>query len=192
MLHALDETLENLLNKEFPKEILNDLKVSFETPYKGAITEKPAINLFLYDVQENLDLRNKNWTVERRNNNPKAVKKRLPARVDCSYLITVWSEKDNSTIEHELLGEVMKILLRHSTIPEAYLSDELKGQELPLRLVSLRPSSLQSFGEFWQAMGGKEGTKPKVVLHCTVTISVPVDEVGQEVGLVGVYQNSSP
>ncbi len=192
MLHALDETLENLLNKEFPKEILNDLKVSFETPYKGAITEKPAINLFLYDVQENLDLRNKNWTVERRNNNPKAVKKRLPARVDCSYLITVWSEKDNSTIEHELLGEVMKILLRHSTIPEAYLSDELKGQELPLRLVSLRPSSLQSFGEFWQAMGGKEGTKPKVVLHCTVTISVPLDEAREEVGLVGVYQPSSP
>ena len=86
----------------------------------------------------------------------------------------------------------MKILLRHPKIPKAYLSDELPEQELPLRLVSLRPSSLQSFGEFWQAMGGKEGTKPKVVLHSTVTISVPVDETGQEVGLVGVYQNSSP
>ena len=199
MLHALDKTLENLLKQEFPKEILkdllgeppHDLKVSFETPYKGAITEKPAINLFLYDVQENLDLRNQNWTVDRRNNNGKAVKKRLPARVDCSYLITVWSENDNSTTEHQLLGGVMKLLLRHRTIPQAYLSDELQGQELPLRLVSLRPSSLQSFGEFWQAMGGKDGTKPKVVLHCTVTISVPLDEVEAEVGLVGVYQPSS-
>ncbi len=86
MLHALDETLKKLLETEFPKNILKNssdgLKVSFKTPYKGTI-EKPAINLFLYDVQENLDLRNKNWTVERRNNNPKAVKKRLPARVDC-------------------------------------------------------------------------------------------------------------
>lgn len=196
MLHALDETLKNLLIGELPKGILNTLSVdspvSFETPYKGAIAEKPAINLFLYDVQENLDLRNQNWTAKRTNNNTKAVKKRLPARVDCSYLITVWIDNDDSTTEHQLLGEVMKILLRHSKIPKAYLSDELLEQELPLRLVSLRPSSLQSFGEFWQAMGGKEGTKPKVVLHCTVTISVPVDETGQEVGLVGVYQNSSP
>ncbi len=199
MLHALDETLKKLLEEEFPKELLKtspgesprDLKVSFETPYKGAITDKPAINLFLYDVQENLDLRNKNWTVERKNNNGKAVKKRLPARVDCSYLITVWSDNDDSTTEHQLLGGVMKLLLKHSTIPQVYISDELQGQELPLRLVSLRPSSLQSFGEFWQAMGGKDGTKPKVVLHCTVTISVPIDEVGEEVGLVGVYQTSS-
>ncbi|WP_293081547.1 hypothetical protein [Okeania sp. SIO3B5] len=51
-----------------------------------------------------------------------------------------------------------------------------------------RPSNLQSFGEFWQAMGEKDGTKPKVVLHCTITTSVPVDEAGEEVGLVGVYQ----
>ena len=150
--------------------------------------EKPAINLFLYEIQENLELRNKNWTVERGKPNGKAVKKRLPARVDCSYLITVWSEQERSTIEHRLLGEVMKLLLRHRTIPQDCLSEELRGQELPLRLLSLRPSSLQSFGEFWQAMGGKEGTKPKVVLHCTVTISVPLDEQGEEVGLVGVYQ----
>ena len=85
----------------------------------------------------------------------------------------------------------MNILLRHPKITQAYLSDELPEQELPLKLVSLRPSSLQSFGEFWQAMGGKEGTKPKVVLHCTVTISVPLDDAVDEVGLVGVYQPSS-
>ena len=194
MLQALDETLRNLLNNEFPKDILGDiaseLKVSFDTPYQGSIEHKPAINLFLYDVQENLDLRNKNWTVER-NKTAKAVKKRLPARVDCSYLITVWCEQgQDNRQEHELLGEVMKLLLRHSTIPQSYISDELQGQDLPLRLVSLRPSGLKSFGEFWQAMGGKEGTKPKVVLHCTVTISVPVEEVGEEVRLVGVYQPS--
>ena len=85
----------------------------------------------------------------------------------------------------------MQLLLRHSTIPQAYLSEELQGQELPLRLMSLRPSNLQSFGEFWQAMGGKDGTKPKVVLHCTVTISVPLDDAREEVGLVGVFQPNS-
>ena len=162
MLHALDETLEKFLKGKLPKKCLQDicesvdsLNVSFETPYGGAITKKPAINLFLYNVQENLDLRNKNWTYERQDNGGAAVKKRLPARVDCSYLITVWIEKDTSTFEHQLLGGVMNLLLRHPTIPEDCLEGELKGQELPLRLVSLRPSGLQSFGEFWQAMGGK-------------------------------------
>jgi hypothetical protein len=37
-------------------------------------------------------------------------------------------------------------------------------------------------------MGGKDGTKPKAVLHCTFTISVPIEEEEQEeVSLVGVY-----
>ena len=197
MLHALNQTLKKLLQEQFPRDILEDmsidsLKVNFETPYNGAITNKPVINLFLYNVQENLDLRNKNWIVERNPLNAKAVKKRLPARVDCSYLITVWAENDNVQIEHQLLGGVMKLLLRYPTIPQTFLSDELEGQDLPLKLASLRPSNLQSFGEFWQAMGGRDGTKPKVVLHCTVTISVPTDEAGEEVGLVGVYQPSLP
>ena len=200
MLQALDKTLKELLEREFPKNIFGNtsdkLTVSFKTPYGGKIP-KPAINLFLYDVQENLDLRNQNWSVERINNSSKAVKKRLPARVDCSYLISVWigddedKDEDNSELEHEILGEVMKVLLRYPKIPKAYISADLPEQELPLRLVSLRSSSLQSFGEFWQAMGGKEGAKPKVLLHCTVTISVPVDEAGEEVGLVGVYKPSS-
>ena len=86
----------------------------------------------------------------------------------------------------------MKLLLRHPTIPPEYIAEDLPEQDIPLRLISLRPSGLQSFGEFWQAMGGRDGTKPKVILHCTVTISVPlVDGTGEEVGLVGVYQTVS-
>ena len=138
-------------------------------------------------MRENLELRNSAWVVERQNDGT-ALKKRPPARVDCSYLITAWPSDDDIETEHQLLGEVMKVLLRHRKIPGGNMADDFEGQEFPLRLISLRPSFLQSFGEFWQAMGGKDGTKPKVVLHCTVTISVPVDEDQRQVGLVGVYQ----
>ena len=194
MLDALDTTLELLLKRELSPEVPSvdtEVFISFDTPYQGAIKQKPAINFFLYNVQENLELRSSTWLVERQNNG-KAVKKRPPARVDCSYLITAWPQnEDDIQTEHQLLGEVMKVLLRRRRISEASVADNLEGQEMPLRLVSLRPSNLQSFGEFWQAMGGKDGTKPKVVLHCTVTISVPVDELGEEAGLVGVYQPST-
>ncbi len=200
MLQDLDSTLKSLLEREipvFPSSTGTKVVISFDTPYQGAIKEKPAINCFLYDVRENLELRSSSWLVERQNG--KALKKRPPARVDCSYLITAWPTKeediDQIKVEHELLGEVMKVLLRHRKIPETDVADDFEGQKVPLRLISLRPSNLQSFGEFWQAMGGKDGTKPKVVLHCTVTISVPVDEAGKEegkeVGLVGVYQPNS-
>ncbi|MBD2438766.1 DUF4255 domain-containing protein [Nostoc sp. FACHB-110] len=194
MLDALDSTLELLLEKELPGSLPSkDTKVfiSFVTPYQGAIKQKPAINLFLYDVKENLELRNSAWSVERQSNG-QAKRKRPPARVDCSYLITAWpqNEEDVQT-EHQILGEVMKVLLRYRKLPESFVTDNLEGQEIPLRLISLRPSNLQSFGEFWQAMGGKEGTRPKVVLHCTVTISVPVDETGEDVRLVGIYQPNS-
>ncbi|MGK7924986.1 MAG: DUF4255 domain-containing protein [Spirulina sp.] len=191
MLDNLDATLKQLLEREMPPNVPSrDTKVYiyFDTPYQGAIKQKPAINCFLYDVRENVELRSSAWSVEKITNG-KALKKRPPARVDCSYLITAWPEReDDIRTEHQLLGEVMKVLLRYRRIPETFVSDSWEGQELPLRLISLRPSNLQSFGEFWQAMGGKDGTKPKVVLHCTVTISVPVDEVGEEVGLVGVYR----
>ena len=196
MLQNLDSTLKSLIQDQFPKDVPSSgatVTVTFNTPLSKESFEDgqlPAINFFLYDVRENLELRNSAWVVERQNDGT-ALKKRPPARVDCSYLITAWPSDDDIETEHELLGEVMKVLLRHRKIPEEYVEQEFQGQEFSLRLISLRPSFLQSFGEFWQAMGGKDGTKPKVVLHCTVTISVPVDEAGTEVGLVGVYQPNS-
>ena len=196
MLQNLDSTLKSHIEKHFPEDVPSSgatVTVTFNTPLSKESFEDgqlPAINFFLYDVRENLELRNSAWVVERQNNG-KALKKRPPARVDCSYLITAWPSDDDIETEHQLLGEVMKVLLRHRKIPEEYVDDDFKGQEFSLRLISLRPNFLQSFGEFWQAMGGKDGTKPKVVLHCTVTISVPVDEAGTEVGLVGVYQPNS-
>ncbi|MGK7915638.1 MAG: DUF4255 domain-containing protein [Prochloraceae cyanobacterium] len=194
MLDALDTILELLLKQELPPDVPSidtEVFISFDTPYQGAIKQKPAINFFLYDVQENLDLRSSKWLVERQSNGT-AVKKRPPARVDCSYLITAWPQnEDDIQTEHQILGEVMKVLLRYRTIPETFVADNFEGQEIPLRLISLRPSNLQSFGEFWQAMSGKDGTRPKVVLHCTVTISVPLEGTGEEAKLVGVYQPNS-
>ncbi|NES67113.1 MAG: DUF4255 domain-containing protein, partial [Okeania sp. SIO2D1] len=151
MLQHLDNTLKSLLEREIPvfPGTQTEVSISFDTPYQGAIKEKPAINCFLYDVRENLELRDSSWLVERQSNG-KALKKRPPARVDCSYLITAWpTEEDKSNYikdEHELLGEVMKVLLRHRKIPETDVADDFEGQEVLLRLISLRPSNLQSFG----------------------------------------------
>ncbi|NEO91538.1 MAG: DUF4255 domain-containing protein [Moorea sp. SIO3G5] len=176
MIHDLDKTLEELLKSELPPDLISSVTISFATPDKD-FSVKPAINLFLYDVRENLELRNTTWSTER--SNGRATKRRNPVRVDCSYLITAWSALTGTgngqrpeQEEHQWLGEVMKVLLRHRMIPAAVLQGNLRGMEPPIRTVSLSQSNLQSLGEFWQAMGGK----PRPALNYTLTMAVEVDD----------------
>jgi hypothetical protein len=180
IIDDLDRTVEDLLKNELMPHIEN-VKVSFAAPdsnFHKTITP-PAVDLFLYDIRENTELRNAAWIVERQFERDsttgkiteKAFKQRSPVRVDCSYLITAWSGdgKSQPTEEHLLLSEVMKVLLRHPTIPEVMLKGTLQGQEPPC--AALQPGRLQSVGEFWQALGGK----PKAALNYTVTIGVVPD-----------------
>jgi hypothetical protein len=154
--------------------------ISFSAPDRDLIKVKPAINFFLYDVRENMELRSNEWSLERQSNGT-ATRKRPAVRVECSYLITAWpSDASDWKTEHRLLGAVMKILLRYPRIPEDVLQGSLQGQEPPLRTTTLRPTQLNSLGEFWQAMGGK----PKAALNYTVTIAVPIQDVGESVPLV--------
>ena len=175
MIHDLDKTLEQLLKQDLPPELVSQVTISFDTPdgqFPPSSVTLPAIDLFLYDVRENRELRNNEWIVERRSDGT-AAKKRPPVRVECSYLITAWpseSAPNPAQDEHHLLGEVMTVLLRHPTIPAGILQGGLKGQEPPLPAITLQPGRLQSPGEFWQALGGK----PKAALNYTVTIGVEV------------------
>ena len=180
MISDLDDTLAALLKRELPKRLAAQVEFSFAAPDdQFAKSQKlPAIDLFLYDVRENLELRSNETYVGKRVDGT-GVRTQAPVRVDASYLITAWPSESAPEDEHRLLGEVMKALLRHRTIPEEVLRGSLVGQELPLPVSSLQPGRLQSVGEFWQALGGK----PKAALNYTVTLSVDV-AAPQEVRLV--------
>jgi hypothetical protein len=176
MIDDLDRAVEELLRRELSPALVEQVAISFAAPdsdFPPTSVTLPAIDLFLYDIRENLELRSTGWIFER-DGNGTATKRRAPVRVDCSYLITAWSSESSTTRaldEHRLLSEVMKVLLRHPTIPEVLLQGTLKGQEPPLPSSTLQPGRLQSLGEFWQALGGK----PKAALNYTVTIGVAPD-----------------
>ncbi len=189
MLHDLDTTLEELLKAELPPALVGAsaatrVSISFATPdreFASQISQAPVINLFLYDVRENLELRSNEWVLDRQPSGT-ATRRRPPVRVDCSYAITIWvtnSQADPQT-EHRLLGEVMRALLRHPTIPRAVLQGSMREQEILPRGLTLRPTQLQSLGEFWQAMGGR----PKPALNYTVTLAIPVYEEAETLPLV--------
>jgi hypothetical protein len=173
MIDDLDKTLGELLKQKLPAGVVQQVSISFAPPdssFPPSSVSLPAIDIFLYDIRENLELRNREWEIERRSDGTGS-KKRSPVRVDCSYLITAWPSGASSTPaydEHMLLGEVLKVLLHYPVIPDGTLQGSLKEQEPPLPAVTIQPGQLQSMGEFWQALGGK----PKAALNYTVTIGM--------------------
>ena len=169
MFQDLDETLATLLKRELTA---TNLSVSFATPdseFPPVEVTLPAVDLFLYDVRENMELHSNDWQHERVNG--RILRHKAPIRIDCSYLITAWSSATSPIEdEHRLLGEVMKVLLRYRQLPDDVLQGELVGLLPPVRARVVRQGYLQSLGEFWQAMGGK----PKASLHYTLTVSADV------------------
>ena len=166
MIADLDKSLKTLLEREIP--YLGPDSIRFEAPDDQFEAPLPlGVDLFLYDVRENMELRSNEWQIER-NAQGEVIQSPPPIRVDCSYLITAWAgDMEN---EHQVLSDVMAVLLHYPTLPADLMQGALARQTPPLPVVTLQSGRLQSMGEFWQALGGK----PKAALHYTVTFSLDV------------------
>ena len=177
MIDDLDKTLEQLLKKELPAALVAQVTITFATPdgkFPPQSVTLPALDLFLYDVRENRELRSNEWLVERQGNG-QAVHTPPPVRMDCSYLITAWPSStapNPAEDEHRLLGEVLTVLLRHRTIPMEMLQGSLVGQTPVPPAIAAQSDRMQNTADFWQALGGR----PKAALNYTVTIAFEPQE----------------
>ncbi|MFB9334588.1 DUF4255 domain-containing protein [Actinoplanes octamycinicus] len=163
MINDLDATLGELLKRDLP-----DVNVSFDPPDDKFAPAQPAVDLFLYDLRENRELRDNDWLLDR-SAPPGVVTARPPLRVACSYLVTAWAGDIRN--EHLVLSRVIRVLARYPVLPPEVRQGSLRADpRLPAG--TLQPSLLQSAGEFWQAMGGK----PKAAFNYTVTIGLDVFE----------------
>lgn len=175
MISDLDTSLQELLVRELPSSLTDQVAISFDAPdskFPPQGVKLPAIDMFLYDIRENRELRSNEWAINRPSDGG-ITKKRRPVRVDCSYLVTAWASKNSTSEaldEHHLLGEILRIFLKYPVLPEEVLAGNLVGQEPPLPTITLHAGRLQSPSEFWQALGGK----PKAAFHYTVTMGVEV------------------
>jgi hypothetical protein len=170
MISDLDETIKQLLiNKGAfdPAEV----DVRFETPDRewSASISKPTVNLYLYDIRENHELRGTEWTIQK-DLNGMATRKKNPNRIDLSYLVTVWTNDIQD--EHRLLWHVLLTLFRYPTIPEDVLSGQLAGQEYPFKITIAQPDGLlNNPADFWTAMDNE--LKPS--LNYVVTLPLDLD-----------------
>jgi hypothetical protein len=173
MIRDLSETLKAVLQDPtftlvFPELAAAD--IIFDRPLDPFNPPKTTIDLFLYDVRENLELRSNEYTVAKING--QSITHPAALRLACSYLVTAWpvGGAELSLQEHRLLTQVLRVLSRYPIIPGSFLQGSLVGQDPPLPMVALHPDALKNLSEFWSSLG----SKMKASLTVTVTISVPV------------------
>ena len=169
MIEDLDETIKQLLIREGgldPAEI----DVSFDVPDRewSASIVKPTLNFYLYDVRENVVLRDMSWETLRRGNGTLA-KKHPPRRIDCSYLLTAWTSSVED--EHRLLSSTLQTLFRFSVIPQDVLQGSLASQPLPVPMSVGQPDGvLKNPADVWTALDNQ--LKPAINYMATLAVDV--------------------
>ncbi|MCK4964988.1 MAG: DUF4255 domain-containing protein [Dehalococcoidia bacterium] len=177
MISDLDETIKQLLIKEGKLDPA-EVDIVFEMPdreWSGKVT-KPTVNIYLYDIHENLDLRNNEWKVV--HNNGVATKTKAPIRVDLSYLVTVWT--NDTADQHRLLSHILATLFRHREIPDELLHGSLANTGYPIRTHTAQPDGvLRNSADFWGALDNQ--LKPSISYVVTIPVDLDVAVTAPEV-----------
>jgi hypothetical protein len=165
MIRDLSETLKALLGQD-----LVNTDILFDRPSEPYQHDKTVVNLFLYDIRENVELRSNELIVERKNG--QAIFRPAPRRVACTYLVTAWptSGTELALQEHRLLSQVLLILSRYPKIPVSFLKGSLVGQEPPLPMITAQADGLKNPAEFWTALGNK--LRPSLTVTVTIAMEV--------------------
>ena len=176
MISHIDATIENVLRDELPE---SEYEISFDIPNKEWVNKisgtKPVINIYLYDVHENLQLRSNEWDIKK--NTDGTYRKTPPdIRLDLYYVITVWSPATTDAVleEHHIMSLIYAKLFEFSKIPRKYFTTELKrispAPEIPISVASKDSFKEQGIGQFWSTL--EQNWKPAVYLTVTAPILI--------------------
>jgi len=178
MISDLDETIKQLLTKKGALDPA-EVDIKFETPDRewSASVSKPTINVYLYDIRENLQLRGTEWTITK-DTNGNATRKKNPSRIDFAYLITVWTS--DIVDEHRLLWHVLQTLFRYRKLPDDVMSGQLLEQIYPIKTHAAQPDGLfNNPADFWSAMDNK--IKPSINYVVTLPLDADIAFTAPEV-----------
>lgn len=169
MIHDLDETLKDILIRQGN---LNggEIDIAFDQP-TGEWTaglSRPTVNMYLYDIRENVELRARQPQVR---TGPNGVGQTTfpPKRVDLSYLITVWAR--NPEDEHQLLWRVLTVLSRLRNIDPEESKGLVQRQPGPMPTkVALPSDAVRNMPDLWGVMENQ--LKPSINFQVTVSLDM--------------------
>jgi len=177
MIRDLDATIEHLLKiGASTGSSLERAKISFDLPDAAwrASLNVQTVNCYLYDVRENLEMRTYEALPSRSADGHQAVRITPPVRIDCAYCITAWSTAATDAVleEHDLLSQVLTVLLKNPRIDAALLQGALAGQIPPYpTVIASQDGIVKHHPEFWTALDQK--LKPS--LNYVVTLAMLLD-----------------
>lgn len=168
MIDDLDEALRELLIREIPIHN-NEVDIGFDQPRRdwSARLSRPTLNLYLYDIRENVRLRREQTqrTMERRPDS--VLTQRQGIRVDLHYLVTAWATAAED--EHRLLARTLLALLRHAELPDDLLPEGLQDQPNPIPLKVAQPDTLDKPSDLWSVLDNNQ--RPGLVMTTTLAFN---------------------
>jgi hypothetical protein len=164
VIHEVDESLRELVRRD----VLNGagVELSFDAPSKdwSARRTAPTLNLYLYDIHEDLTRRQVQFE-EIRDSEGKVVGRIMPPRrFKLSYLVTAWTQRSED--EHRLLSALLSCFIRSDALPRDVLQGALADQPDAVRCtIALPLPPERSISDVWSALGGE--MKPSLDLVIT-------------------------
>jgi hypothetical protein len=175
VIDALDLALARLLDDAAAPADVRGSEVSFEPLERTYRPTQVTVNLFLVDVQQNVELRN---VVPVREPAEDGIRQEPPPiRVDCRYLLTVWAPTATTPAqrvadEHRLLASVMSWLARFPVLPASALGPRLTDQPVPVRLTVGLPNPGRGFSDLWNALG----VPPRAAIWLSAVLALSAGE----------------
>lgn len=144
-----------------------DVAVAFEVPIRSWVAARtgPTVDLYLYDIRENTELRRSSLETTRLNG--RGQMRVPPRRFDLCYLVSVLSTEIED--EHQVLWRLLLTLLKHPTLPAELLPESLRKDDLPIPTRLELPDGAPKPLEIWSALE----MPPRPALGLVVT--VPAD-----------------
>ncbi|ANZ38851.1 hypothetical protein BBK82_25065 [Lentzea guizhouensis] len=174
MIHEVDEALRRLVRDEALRG--SDLDVAFDAPTKdwAARRNAPTVNIYLYDIREDMRRRQRGLLNEYDAQGQVAARHLPPRHMKLSYLVTAWTQRAED--EHRLLSDLLVGFLRYDAVPPPLLTGSLEALALPVPMtVALPPPEDRAFADVWSALGGELKPSLDVVVSAPVSSGRKVD-----------------
>jgi hypothetical protein len=173
MIQEVDESLRALVKRE----ALNGSKaeIAFDAPTREWASRRnaPAVDLYLYDIREDLERREVMLENVRGTDGFVVSRQPPPRRFKLSYLVTAWTQRPED--EHRLLSSLLACFLAHQEIPEDLLVGSLAELgDTVLVSIGLPPPQDRSISDVWSALGGELKPSLDLVINAPVPVNVSI------------------
>jgi len=171
VIAEVDQALGELV-REIPG-VPKDVDVVFDAPTKdwAARRNAPTVNLYLYDIREDVRRRERGFVETRDDRGVIVTRAPGPRFFKLSYLVTAWTQRPED--EHRVLDGLLQALLPYDALPAELMSGTLAEVGRPVSVtVALPPPEDRAFADVWSSLGGE--LKPSLDVVVTVPMSTGV------------------